>query len=104
MQTGRSFRTETLRAQPETSSSPDTAIDSEEPAIRAVMALCNDALNNGSTDAALALYAEDGVFMPPYSQSAVGKEAVRRAYDKVFQELKSASPRRIRPRRRLPPL
>ena len=25
----------------------------------------------------MALYAEDGVFMPPYSQSAVGKEAVR---------------------------
>jgi ketosteroid isomerase-like protein len=26
--------------------------------------------------------------MPPYSPSAIGKEAVRTAYDKVFQELK----------------
>ena len=60
----------------------------EESAIRAVMASYNDALNMGSTDAALMLYAEDGVFMAPYSQSAVGKEAVRKAYDAVFSELK----------------
>ena len=60
----------------------------EERAIRAVMASYNDALNRGSTDAALMLYAEDGVFMAPYSQSAVGKEAVRKAYDAVFRELK----------------
>jgi ketosteroid isomerase-like protein len=38
--------------------------------------------------AAMALYVEDGVFMPPYSQSAIGKEAVRKAYDAVFAELK----------------
>jgi uncharacterized protein (TIGR02246 family) len=88
MLTRRWFRTEIFRAQPETASSPDSATGNEERAIRAVMASYNNALNSGSTDAALALYAEDGVFMPPYSQSAVGKEAVRRAYDKVFQELK----------------
>jgi uncharacterized protein (TIGR02246 family) len=76
------------RAPPETSSSPDGAQANEENAIRAVMASYNKALNDGSTDAALALYAEDGVFMPPYSQSAVGKEAVRKAYDQVFRELK----------------
>jgi uncharacterized protein (TIGR02246 family) len=34
------------------------------------------------------LYAEDGVFMAPYSQSAVGKEAVSKSYDAVFRELK----------------
>jgi uncharacterized protein (TIGR02246 family) len=82
------LRTETYRAQPESSSPSDTGTGAEERAIRAVMALYNDALNNGSTDAALSLYAEDGVFMPPYSRSAVGKEVVRKAYDKVFQELK----------------
>ena len=60
----------------------------DESAIRAVMASYNDALNMGSTDAALMLYAEDGVFMAPYSQSAVGEEAVRKAYDAVFSELK----------------
>jgi uncharacterized protein (TIGR02246 family) len=68
-------------------SKPSQAADSEA-AIRSVMASYNGALNSGSTDAALALYAEDGVFMPPYSQSAVGREAVRRAYDAVFAELK----------------
>jgi ketosteroid isomerase-like protein len=33
------------------------------------------------------LYAEDGVFMPPYSQSAVGAEAVRKAYAAVFNAI-----------------
>jgi uncharacterized protein (TIGR02246 family) len=87
MLTDRWFRIETFRAPPETSSSSDSGSGRDERAIGAVMASYNDALNSGSTDAALALYAEDGVFMPPYSQSAVGKEAVRKAYDKVFQEL-----------------
>ncbi|HYC26093.1 MAG TPA: SgcJ/EcaC family oxidoreductase, partial [Roseiarcus sp.] len=62
--------------------------DSDEGAIRKVMASYNDALNGGSTAAVLPLYADDGVFMPPYSQSAVGKDAVRKAYDAVFKELK----------------
>ncbi len=39
----------------------------DETAIRSVMASYNDALNSGSTGAAMALYADDGVFMPPYS-------------------------------------
>jgi uncharacterized protein (TIGR02246 family) len=68
-------------------SEPSVAAD-DESAIRSVMASYNDALNSGSTDAAMVLYAEDGVFMPPYSQSAVGREAVRKAYDAVFAELK----------------
>jgi ketosteroid isomerase-like protein len=33
------------------------------------------------------LYAEDGVFMPPYSPSAVGPEALRKAYDAVFRAI-----------------
>ena len=55
--------------------------------IRETMAAYNAALNGGKTAAVLPLYAEDGVFMPPYSQSAVGKSAVATAYDKVFEEL-----------------
>ena len=34
------------------------------------------------------LYAEDGVFMPPYSASAVGADAVQKAYDAVFNAIK----------------
>jgi uncharacterized protein (TIGR02246 family) len=53
-----------------------------------VLAAYNAALNGGKTAAVLPLYTDDGVFMPPYSQSAVGKDAVRKAYDAVFEELK----------------
>jgi uncharacterized protein (TIGR02246 family) len=56
-------------------------------AVTALLAKYNDALNASSTDAVMPLYAEDGVFMPPYSQSAVGSAAVRKAYDAVFKAI-----------------
>ena len=59
----------------------------DEARIRETMAAYNAALNGGKTAAVLPLYTEDGVFMPPYSQSAVGKSAIATAYDKVFEEL-----------------
>jgi uncharacterized protein (TIGR02246 family) len=62
-------------------------IAGDEAGIRQTMAAYNAALNGGKTAAVLPLYTEDGVFMPPYSQSAVGKSAVTTAYDKVFEEL-----------------
>ena len=63
----------------------------DETGIRETMAAYNAALNGGKTAAVLPLYTDDGVFMPPYSQSAVGKSAVTTAYDKVFDELKTRS-------------
>jgi uncharacterized protein (TIGR02246 family) len=66
----------------------DAVIAKDEAAIRKVMAAYNIALNGGETSAVLPLYTDDGVFMPPYSQSAVGIDAVRKAYDAVFDELK----------------
>lgn len=66
---------------------PDDVAE-DEAAIREVMASYNDALNGGKTAGVMPLYADDGVFMPPYSQSAVGKAAVKTAYDAVFGELK----------------
>jgi uncharacterized protein (TIGR02246 family) len=60
----------------------------DEIGIRAMMAAYNAALNGGNTADVLPLYMEDGVFMPPYSQSAVGIAAVKKAYDLVFGELK----------------
>lgn len=56
--------------------------------IESTMSAYNAALNGGDTAAVLTLYTDDGVFMPPYSQSAIGREAVRKAYDSVFKELK----------------
>jgi uncharacterized protein (TIGR02246 family) len=55
--------------------------------ITALLARYNDALNASSTDAVMPLYAEDGVFMPPYSPSAVGSDALRKAYDAVFKAI-----------------
>jgi uncharacterized protein (TIGR02246 family) len=72
----------------ETSVSSSAATVGEEAAIRRVLASYNDALNGGKTAAVLPLYADDGVFMPPYSPSAVGQAAVGKAYDAVFDELK----------------
>jgi ketosteroid isomerase-like protein len=40
------------------------------------------------TSAILPLYADDAVFMPPFRQSAVGKDAVGKLYEAGFQELK----------------
>lgn len=56
-------------------------------AITALLARYNEALNASSTEAVLPLYADDGVFMPPYSPSAVGAAAVRKAYDAVFKAI-----------------
>ena len=84
----RDAKREAVLAQPERSSGSDEGVGRDEASIRNVMAAYNDALNGGSTAAVLPLYADDGIFMPPYSPSAVGKEAVRKAYHAVFRELK----------------
>ena len=55
--------------------------------VTALLAKYNEALNASSTAAVMPLYAEDGVFMPPYSQSAVGSAAVREAYEAVFKAI-----------------
>jgi uncharacterized protein (TIGR02246 family) len=60
---------------------------SDDAGIRSTLDAYNTALNSGKTDLVLPLYTDDGVFMPPYSQSAVGRAAVGKAYDAVFQEL-----------------
>ena len=57
------------------------------PAIERVLAIYNEALNAGSTAAVLPLYADDGVFMPPYGVSAIGPARIKAAYDAVFKEL-----------------
>jgi uncharacterized protein (TIGR02246 family) len=56
-------------------------------AITAVLNKYQDALNASDTNAVMPLYAEDGVFMPAFSPSAVGAAAVRAAYDMVFKTI-----------------
>jgi uncharacterized protein (TIGR02246 family) len=63
-------------------------MNANEKAVADVLAKYQDALNASDTDAVMALYTEDGVFMPPYSQSAIGAAAVRQAYNAVFRAIK----------------
>jgi uncharacterized protein (TIGR02246 family) len=56
-------------------------------AIADTLAKYNKALNDSSTAEVMPLYTADGVFMPPYSQSAVGTTQVKTAYDKVFKTI-----------------
>ena len=63
-------------------------MNANEQAVAEVLAAYSAALNASDTDAVMPLYAEDGVFMPPYSASAVGADAVQKAYDAVFKAIK----------------
>jgi uncharacterized protein (TIGR02246 family) len=62
-------------------------MNTHEQAVANVLAQYEKALNDSSTEAAMRLYAPDGVFMPQHSPSSVGSEAVRVAYDKVFETI-----------------
>jgi len=62
-------------------------MNANEQAIAAVLAKYQDALNQSDTDAVMKLYAPDSVFMPQNSPSSVGADAVRKAYDAVFNAI-----------------
>ena len=63
-------------------------MNAEENAVNAVLASYENALNESDTDAVMKLYASDGVFMPQNVPSSVGADAVRQAYDTVFDAIK----------------
>ena len=63
-------------------------MNANEKAVAAALAQYQDALNQSDADAVMKLYAPDGVFMPQNSPSSVGAEAVRKAYDTVFNTIK----------------
>jgi uncharacterized protein (TIGR02246 family) len=60
----------------------------EKAAVVSAVSSYEAALNASNTAAVMPLYADDGVFMPPNNQSAVGTAAVRQAYDAVFKTIK----------------
>jgi uncharacterized protein (TIGR02246 family) len=62
-------------------------MNANEQAVAAVLVKYQDALNQSNTDAVMRLYAPDGVFMPQHSPSSVGADAVRKAYDAVFNAI-----------------
>src|SRR5260370_39429512 len=63
-------------------------MNANEKAVAATLEKYQDALNQSNTDAVMELYASDGVFMPQNSPSSIGVDAVRKAYDAVFQAIK----------------
>ncbi|MCB1613726.1 MAG: SgcJ/EcaC family oxidoreductase [Lysobacterales bacterium] len=56
-------------------------------AIETVLSRYESALNQADVESVLSLYAEDGVFMPQHSLPSVGKDAVRSAYEGVFNAI-----------------
>ena len=62
-------------------------MNADEQAVAAVLAKYQDALNQSDTNAVMKLYASDGVFMPQHFPSSVGADAVRKAYDSVFNAI-----------------
>jgi uncharacterized protein (TIGR02246 family) len=59
----------------------------EEAAITAVLKKYEGALNASNTSAVLDLYTPDGVFMAQNFETAVGTDAVRKAYDITFNAI-----------------
>ncbi len=57
-------------------------------AIEATLMNYGAALNASDVDGVLALYTEDGVFMPTEGPTAAGKEQIRAAYEHVFGIIK----------------
>jgi uncharacterized protein (TIGR02246 family) len=57
-------------------------------AIRQQLQRYESALNASDAEAVMKLYAADAVFMPQHNNPAVGREAVRAAYDGVFKAIK----------------
>ncbi len=59
----------------------------EEQAVASMLQHYEKLLNESNTDAILALYTQDGIFMPQHSPSSVGLLAVRAAYEAVFHAI-----------------
>jgi uncharacterized protein (TIGR02246 family) len=62
-------------------------MNANEKAVATVLTKYEAALNASDTDAVLRLYMKDGVFMLPFSRSAVGTAAVHNAYDAAFKAI-----------------
>lgn len=75
---------------PAQAKSPGTTTTRDNEAMLTLLGRYEAALNASDTDAVMALYAPDGVFMPAFSPSAVGADAVRQAYDAVFGAIRLA--------------
>ena len=74
--------------QSKTQPNPTVNTIEEKNAIEATLKNYEAVLNASDVDGVLALYAEDGVFMPTEAPTAAGKEQVRAAYEYVLGIIK----------------
>jgi uncharacterized protein (TIGR02246 family) len=61
--------------------------DADQISIQDVLQSYETSLNASNTDAVLALFAPDGVFMPQHAPAMVGLDAIRAAYQGIFQTI-----------------
>ncbi len=73
---------------PESPSTRTVKAMNDNTAIEATLKQYEAALNASDVDGIMALYAEDGVFMPTVAPTAAGKEQVRAAYEYVLGIIK----------------
>jgi uncharacterized protein (TIGR02246 family) len=59
--------------------------DADRRKIEGVLQTYETALNAAATDKVMNLYTSDGVFMPQHGPSSIGTDAIRAAYNGVFQ-------------------
>ena len=67
---------------------PALAAANAETAIESVLNRYQEYLSTNDVDAVLDLYSDSPVFVPEYAPPAVGRDAVRKAYEWVFANLK----------------
>jgi len=61
---------------------------SEKAAIEKLLFSYRDALNASDVNKVLALYTNDGIFMPSSAPTAIGKEQLKNSYEYVFKNIK----------------
>jgi uncharacterized protein (TIGR02246 family) len=63
-------------------------LPSKHSSVESLLKAYNAALNASDTDAVMELYGADPIFMPQNAPAMVGRDAVRKAYDQVFKNIK----------------
>jgi uncharacterized protein (TIGR02246 family) len=61
--------------------------EAEKASIQKLLMDYEKALNTSDTNAVMQLYTSDGAFMPQHSPSSIGTDAIRSAYNDVFEAI-----------------
>lgn len=75
-------------AGPAEAQAPMRPVAGAEGELRGLLERYEEGLNAGNVDGILELYATAGVFMAQHREPAVGRVAIRQAYEEVFQQIR----------------